>query len=196
MNEIKHNRDNCFIFDNSKTFLDYSSKKLSISNKNIFQGDLFDMPFTNKFELITCMHTLFAFDEFEKIITNLVTSLSPNGILICDVFNKHLMKNFPLNDRSDKVHTSDGWSVDDITDYCSKMNCELIEIIPHDYYDSQIMMKWLRTGGFISKKFKTYVWRFINKLYFKYNLFTLFNIAEDKEQISKFNKLIIVIRKK
>ena len=36
MSDVKHPRDNCYIFDNSKTFLDFSKRKLNIQESNIF----------------------------------------------------------------------------------------------------------------------------------------------------------------
>jgi hypothetical protein len=43
---------------------------------------------------------------------------------------------------------------------------------------------------------KNLIWRVINKLYFKLNLFPLFNLLEDREKIECFNKYLVVVRKR
>ncbi len=73
-----------FGFDRSLTFIDYNNAK----NIKTIQGDIFNMPFDNEFDLITCLHTLFAFDDFKEILKQLVGSLREEGTLIVDIVNQ------------------------------------------------------------------------------------------------------------
>lgn len=195
MSDVKHPRDNCYIFDNSKTFLDFSKRKLNIQESNIFHGDLFNFELYKKFDLITCNNVLFAFENFNSILINLINHLNQDGIIIFDVVNKTIYEE--LNQSAENQKKSKGWNKSDAIEFCNKYNCEIIEIIPHDYFDNEYILNWKKKGNSFEKKIKTFFWKVLNKLYFNLNLFFLFDFFEKKEKnIKFFNKLIIVATKK
>ena len=195
MNDIVHEKDKCYIFDYSEVFLKFSSERLNIRKDNIFQGDIFELNLDKKFDLITCNNMLFAFEKFNLIVEKLTTHLETNGILICDVVNKNMYENLdiPYNETMKK---SKGWNEDDILNFCEQNNCELIEVIAHDYFDNEYILSWRFSGNKFYKKLKGLFWRIINKVYFKLHLYNFFHTLEDKSNLELFNKLILVMRKK
>ena len=71
-------------YDLSDAFLEYNRSK----GIQCIKGDLFEMPFDQEFDLVTCLHALFAFQEYKKILEGCVKALRPGGILIADIKNK------------------------------------------------------------------------------------------------------------
>lgn len=64
------------------------------------EGDLYENPFVNEFDLVTCLHAVFAFDDFEKILEGMITSLKTDGVLIVDIVNQnHLDATKSLNSK-------------------------------------------------------------------------------------------------
>ena len=195
MGDIKHDREKCYIFDYSEIFLKFSKDRLDIKDSNVSQGDIFEISLDKKFNLITCNHMLFAFKNFDLIISKLIENLDSNGIIICDVVNKTMYEKLDI-EYTETMKQSEGWNHKDIVDFSNSHNCEIVEIIPHDYFDNEYMLDWRRKGSYVSKKFKSLLWKLLNKVYFKFHLFNLFNMLEDKEKLALFNKLIVVMRKK
>ena len=194
MNDINHPRENCYIFDNSKTFLDFSKRKLNIQESNVFHGDLFNFELNKKFDLITCNNVLFAFENFNLILINLINHLNQNGIIIFDVVNKAMYEN--LNQFTENHKKSKGWNKSDAIEFCNKHECDILEITPHDYFDNEYILNWKKRGNLLKKKIKSFFWRVINKLYFLFNLFFLFDFFENTKHIRSFNKLIVVVKRK
>lgn len=194
MSDINHPRDNCYIFDNSKAFLDFSKRKLNIQESNIFHGDLFKFELYKKFDLITCNNVLFAFENFNTILINLINHLNQDGIIIFDVVNKTLYEEQIKSTENQKK--SKGWNKSDAIEFCNKHNCDILEIIPHDYFDNEYILNWKKKGNSFKKKIKSFSWKILNKLYFTLNLFFLFDFLENKKNFKLFNKLIIVAKKK
>jgi hypothetical protein len=194
MHDITHDKDKCFIFDYSEVFLKFSSERLKIKDTNIFQGDIFALNLGKKFDLITCNNMLFAFEKFDLIIENLINHLGSNGILICDVVNRNMYKN-SIVPHNKEMKKSNGWDENDIIKFCQKNNCELIEVIAHDYFDNEYVISWRFKGNKFTKKLKSLLWIIVNKLYFKLHLYNFFHALEDKNNLAHFNKLILVVRK-
>ena len=195
MNDIMHDRNNCYIFDYSQSFLSFSKDRLGLENSNVFQGDIFNIDLERKFDLITCNNMLFAFENFDVIISKLINNLKKNGILICDVVNKDMYERYNSN-VAEKRMNSKGWNKSDILKFCNLNNCEIVDIIPHDYYDNEYVLNWKREGNIFTKKMKSVFWKVLNKVYFKFYLFNLFNMLEDKDKTFLFNKYIIILKKK
>ena len=101
-----------------------------------------------------------------------------------------------LNQSAENQKKSKGWNKSDAIEFCNKYNCEILEIIPHDYFDNEYILDWKKKGNSFEKKIKTFFWKVLNKLYFILNLFFLFDFFEKKKNIKFFNKLIIVATKK
>lgn len=197
MSEISHDRALCYIFDNSQIFLDYSQKKLGISQEHVYKGDLFSMNLPTKFDLITSFHTLAAFENFSDILLNYIDCLQQDGVLIVDIVNKDMLKSMQNQGNNSHVEKQPllGFSHAEIAPFFEAQGCKVISIIPHDYFDNMRVVKWRKEGGFFSRRMKNLVWKLINKAYFKLNLYPLFNAMEDTENPTLFSKYIVVAKK-
>jgi SAM-dependent methyltransferase len=197
MSEVPHDRALCHIFDNSQTFLDYSQKKLGISPEHVYKGDLFAMNLPTKFDFISSFHTLAAFEDFSDILLNYIDCLQQDGILIVDIVNKDMMQFMQNEGNSVRPEKQPilGFTQAEIVPFFDAEGCEVIDIIPHDYFDNMRLVKWRKEGNFFSKRIKRFVWKLINQAYFKLNLYPLLSAMEDKENIAFFSKYIVVAKK-
>jgi ubiquinone/menaquinone biosynthesis C-methylase UbiE len=193
MDAIKHDNSLCNGFDISDSFIEWNNNK----GIECFKGDLFELNIDKKFDIITSMHTIFAFKDFKKILNNYTKLLEKNGYLIVDIVNNDLYNKFPFDKKHDKsIDSINGMTLDEIELFFNELNCDLIELIPHDYFDSEYVLDWKYSGNYLVKKVKNLIWRVANKLYFKLNLFPLFDLLEDREKIEYFNKYLVVVRKR
>ncbi len=192
MEHVKHPKNRSFGFDLSKNFLKYNEKK----GIKCFEGDLFKMDLEKKFDLVTSLHTVFAFNDFRKILSNYINILASGGYLIVDIINLHLYENFSLKNKIDKKVDVNGMTLDQIHSFFSSNNCNVIEAIPHDFFDSEKILYWrLKKGSDRQIKKKKIFWKFLNQIYFKAHLFYFFDLFEDKEKIDMFNKWLVVVQK-
>jgi SAM-dependent methyltransferase len=194
MGDIDHPREHCFIFDRSVTFLNVSKCRLHLNDENVFHGDLFDISLERSFDFITCNNTLFAFEDFEYVVSKLCSLLSSGGIIVFDVVNRTLYDQLPF-ESSDPMRKSKGWLVDDVPKFAEKSGMDVLQIIPHDYYDNEYFLRWRRRGGFFQKKVRDALWHIVNRCYFGLQLFQLFDLFENRRKLNSFNKLIVVLRK-
>jgi ubiquinone/menaquinone biosynthesis C-methylase UbiE len=151
------------------------------------EADLFNVPFEKEFDLITCMHTLFAFDDYDRIIRELVKALKVNGILVCDIVNlSHIeysnkkMGIYPYNSATTR---------DKLYDFFDGLNCEVLEIQSHDYFDNR----------FFSRFFSTYIGNkllaVINYLYFKFNMYGFLNKYSKGKDEKLFAKYLVAVKR-
>ncbi len=76
MDNIEHPKESSYGFDLSSSFLEHNQEK----GINCIQGDLFKMDLDEKFDFVTSLHTIFAFDDFRKILSNYISVLNRGGI--------------------------------------------------------------------------------------------------------------------
>jgi ubiquinone/menaquinone biosynthesis C-methylase UbiE len=162
-------------FDISSPFIHHNFKK----GIKTCKGNLFNMPFKNKFDIITCLHTLPAFSDFPKILKQLMISLKPGGVLICDIVNKNHItySNFKLNYQYDDPCMSKP----EIISFFNSIGCTTLAIQPHDLFDNRFC------GDFYNSKFNKIPLKVFNRCYFNFKLHKLI----DKLSINKNDKLYI-----
>ena len=186
--EILHDKSKYFALDNSNVFLKYVKSKFNLIDENLFKMDLYDIKIKNKkFDLISCFNTLFALDNIDKILKNFKNILSEDGILIFDVkYNSSKMK---TGDSNYKQFTKD-----EITKIIKQLNLELLEIIEHDFYDSNWFNKQKNSKGLLIKILFKIIYSFLNLMY-NISIFKFFFLVLQKRDLPK-EKLIIVCKKK
>ncbi len=179
--ELKTNH--MYGFDRSPAFLAHN-KKLGIET---IQGDLFDMPFNSEFDVITSLHTLFAFKDSDLIVKQMIKSLKVGGVLIVDLVNKeHINATNPLFGEYEFSH---GFTREEAKKMFADFGAELVEIVPYDYYDNRYFLN--------KKKSKLYAryWQFINKLYFKFDLYSYFDKRSKGREDKAYCKYLFVAKK-
>ena len=106
-----------------------NATKLGIRVK---KANLLDFSLNNKFDIITTLHTLFAFSQREqiKIISEMLNGLSPNGCYIFDLPNVFLKQDNSL-------------SLENLMKF-EKFNNKTFEISikKHDFYDGALIQKF------------------------------------------------------
>ena len=192
MDNIQHPRENLFGLDLSDGFLNHNISK----GITCIKRDLFMMNLDNKFDFVTGLQTIFAFDDFKKILSNYIEILNEGGYLVTDIINLHMYDDFSMNNRPDHSVNVNGMKLEEIYSFFASHNCEVCEVIKHDYFDSAKMLYWRNSGNRVIKKVKHLIWKTLNLFYFKLNLFSLFDIFQNKKKVTLFNKFLVVVRKK
>jgi len=178
-------------YDISPQFIKYNRDK----GIEVIEGDLFKMPFENSFDIVTCLHTVFAFDSFRDILRELVKALKIDGILIVDIVNlSHIEAS---EQKCGKYPYDSGMTQCQITECFSILNCEVIEIVPHDIFNNRFVSTFFwgkRT--FISKVLKRILYEFINTLYFVFRLRKLFDKFSNGHNEKYYFKYLVAVKKK
>ncbi len=188
MDELKCNE--MFGFDKSPAFIDYNKAK----NIKTIQGDIFDMPFVNEFDLVTCLHTVFAFDNFKEILKQLIGSLREDGILIVDIVNQRHIE-FSNNSCTEYPYNS-GMTKEQITEFFESLNCQVLEIEPHDILDNRFVVEFFNSGNRVIRLFKRALHRLLNILYFKLRLASVVETFAQGYSDKYYTKYLIAVRKK
>jgi SAM-dependent methyltransferase len=166
------------------------------------KGDLFEFGnfFSNQFDLVTSLHTIPAFLEYRTILTGFVNSLRNGGILIVDLVNKLHSQNAPdllplLVDDPDKCPK--GMDRDEIRYFFERLDCEVLEIQPHDFWDNYYILNWRHySSGWFSKRIRKYLWSFLNEAYFAFGLYRVLHDFELDQPDHRFAKYLVAIRKR
>lgn len=191
MDNIDHPKINSYGFDLSDSFLEYNRKK----GIHCIKGDLSKIDLQERFDLVTSLHTIFAFNDFKTILSNYIKILNEGGYLIVDIVNLQVFDNFSTSKIIDNSVDINGMKREEVYAFFNNLNCDVLEIIPHDYYDSHKVLFWRNSGGTITRKLKKLSWNILNVLYFKLKLFDLFELFEKKDRIDLFNKFLVVVKK-
>jgi SAM-dependent methyltransferase len=192
MENVQHPRENLYGLDISDTFIELNR------NRGIpcFKKDLLKMNMDERFDFITSLHTTFAFNDFRKILSNYIEILHEGGYLIVDIVNLHMYENFSVDNRSDDSVDVNGMKLEDIYSFFASQNCDVCEVINHDYFDCDKIIYWRNSGSRVTKKIKHLMWKILNIFYFKLNLFNLFDLFQAKKKITSYAKFLVVVRKK
>ena len=176
-------------FDKSPVFVRDSRAK----GIETIQGDLFDMPFVDSFDLVTCLHTLFAFDDFRDILRGLVTSLRTGGILIADIVNQlHIEVSA---DKCGEYPYKSGMTREEIIQFFESLNCEVLEIAPHDIIDNRFAASFFKGNG-ITRPLARALYRLANILYFGFHLRPLLDRLSHNRSEKYYAKYLVGVRKK
>jgi len=153
--------------DISDGFIDFNRRR----NRFCVKQDLFN-PGGNwfgKFDLVTCMHTLFAFDDYMVIISNLIKLLNVDGVLVFDI---------PRTVDKEKLVV-----------FFKDNNCELLEIKKHDFWDNPFF-QCLRRNRFVDRVF----WRLL--LQYFYRFFPRFFVDIQRDMSDEyFCKFLVAVRR-
>lgn len=185
-------------YDVSDQFLDFNRKR----GINCVKGDIFEFgnTFPATFDFVTSLHTIFAFKEYQNILQGFVKSLKGGGILVVDIVNKEhatSWANVKALILKDVTEYSDGMSRDEIESFFGALECDVLEIQAHDYWDNYAILQWRHyRGNLITKKLKKYFWKVINFLYFKFHLYRIFRKYEINRPDYLFTKYLVAIRKR
>lgn len=176
--------------DKSPVFVEYNNKR----GIKTVQGDLFNIPFKEQFDIVTCMHTLFAFNEFRTILKGLVSALKKNGILIVDIVNRsHIEASNPV---CGEYPYQSAVSREEITAFFDSIDCDVLEIVPHDFYDNRFILHWRNANNIAVKAVKKALYIFLNVLYFKLGMKRFFERYSSGWNEKYYVKYLIAARKR
>lgn len=185
-------------YDISDAFLEHNRR----FGVECFKGDIFDFGerFPETFDLVTSLHSIFAFKDYQEILKGFVTSLKRAGILIVDLTNKEHatrwahVKSLVLKDPAEYP---DGMTRDEIVPFFDKLGCDVLEIQAHDYWDNYGFILWrFYSGNWLTRRLRKYFWMVLNFLYFKLNLFGFFHRLEQGKPDSMFTKYLVAVQKR
>jgi len=196
MDELKTQR--MVGFDISDGFLAYNRKKGIHCEK----GDLFEFGnlYHNEFDLITSLHSIFAFQEYKLILEGFVEGLKPGGILIVDITNKlHAEAAQDIKKRifEDSANYPDGMTKNEIIEFFGSIGCDVVEISPNDYWDNYYFFNWrYLKGNSVAKRVKRYLWETLNFLYFRLPLDDLFRKFAAGRPEDEYTTYLVAARKR
>jgi SAM-dependent methyltransferase len=196
MDELKTQR--VVGFDISDGFLAYNRKKGIHCEK----GDLFEFGkiFQNEFDLITSLHSIFAFQEYKLILEGFVEGLKPGGILIVDITNKlHAQAARDIKKRifEDSSNYPDGMTRSEIVEFFDSIECDVVEISSSDYWDNYYFFDWrYLKGNALAKRFKQSIWEALNFLYFRLSLAKLFRKVATGRPESDYTTYLVAVQKR
>lgn len=174
--------------DISDEFLAYNAAR----GRQIIKADICDFNLGEKFDLITCTHTLNFFKNYKEIIKTFSEHLSVGGTLVFDIQNKtHMSHIKQLGIQTPAEH--EGMEEAEIRQLAQRLDLEVAEIRPHDFYDN-----WVAWSLFEKYKFSRsfyYFYRLINTLYFKFKLYPLFKLYRSKKKYL-YAKYLVALRRK
>lgn len=147
--------------DISPSFLEYVS---SLGIKAI-SADLLNNPFRDEFDLITCMHTLFAFDDPFKIIKGHINALKSGGVLVFDITNQHHIQF--LTSKNISYQYFKGMTRESISELAVASEANVIDILNHDYWDNILFSNYRKSNNIIIRNLYSIYWRFLNRQYRK-----------------------------
>lgn len=178
-------------YDLSPEFIKYNRDK----GLNVIEGDLFKMPFENSFDMVTCLHTLFAFDSFRDILKQLVKALRKDGILIVDIVNANHIE--ASEQKCGRYPYDSAMMRCQITEFFANLNCEVVEILPHDIFDNRFVHNffWGRRI-FPTKVFKRLLYEIINTLYYVFRPRKLLDKFSKRWDEKYYLKYLVAVRKK
>ncbi|MFA5292229.1 MAG: methyltransferase domain-containing protein [Phycisphaerae bacterium] len=177
-------------FDKSPAFVSYNNSK----GRKTIEGDLFNMPFNERFGLITCLHTLFAFDEFRQILKELVSALKKDGILIADIVNRSHIE--ASNLKCGQYPYKSALTREEIIEFFESLNCKVIEIELHDLYDNRFILHWRNNGNRWIRILKKILYKLLNILYFRLHLKTVFDKFSKNRDKKYYTKYLVAVKKK
>jgi len=185
-------------FDISDGFLEYNRNRGIQCEK----GDLFEFggKYQDEFDLITSLHSIFAFHEYKSILKGFVRGLKPGGLLIVDITNKHhsdetqAIKEAIFEDAADYP---DGMTKEEIQEFFEHNNCDVIGIEVNDYWDNYFFFNWrYLQGSRLTKWVKKHLWNALNFLYFRLSLFKFFQRLEGGRPEYTFTKYLVAVKKR
>ena len=183
-------------FDISPAFLAYNHNR----GITCVQGDLLALPFAGQFDLVTSLHTIFAFDEYREILRSYIRSLKPGGILIVDISNKNHFAQTkeiaPCALQGKAYGFPFGMNQQEIADFFAAEGCNLLESKPHDFWDSYYVLAWRHDPRRIARFFKKRIWSLINWLYFTFGLQRFLWRIEVDQPDERFTKYLVAARKR
>jgi ubiquinone/menaquinone biosynthesis C-methylase UbiE len=185
-------------FDISDGFLDYNRSQ----GIDCIKGDLFEFGkrFQNEFDIITSLHSIFAFQDYRLILNGFVKGLKPGGILIVDITNKlHSNATQRIKEKifDDAAVYPDGMTKNEIYDFFNNNDCEILEIEPNDYWDNYFFFKWrYLQGNRLTKWMKKKIWDMLNYAYFHFPLKNIFMKIASGRQEYQYTKYLVAVLKK
>lgn len=185
-------------YDISDSFLEYN-RRLGIECS---KGDLFEfgMKYDGEFDLITSLHSIFAFPDYQLILGGFVKGLKPGGMLIVDITNK--LHSVQTNDIKNLIFEDaavypDGMTKDEIHQFFDSIGCEVVEIAPHDFWDNYFFFKWrYLQGNRLTKWIKKHIWNVVNFLYFNLSMVNFFRRLEAGRPENRFTKYLVAVVKR
>jgi len=185
-------------YDISEGFLAYNENRGIACEKGDIQQ--FGDRYQGEFDLITSLHTIFAFPNYKTILAGFVRGLKKGGILIVDITNRpHAEAARELRElfRDNPDEFPDGMTRDEIATYFDSLDCDVIEIQPHDFWDNYFILNWrLYTGKILVRRLKKYFWNILNILYFRSGLKDYLLGFEAGRPEHQFVKYLVAVRKR
>ena len=166
------------------------------------KGDLFEFgeKYQDKFDLITSLHSIFAFQEYKSILNGFVGGLKPGGILIVDITNKlHSNETHEIKESifEDAAEYPDGMAREEIYEFFEANDCEVLEIQLHDFWDNYFFFNWRYIQGTrLMKWVKKHLWNILNIMYFRLPLFRFFRRLELGRPEFMFTKYLVAVKKR
>ncbi len=185
-------------FDISESFIEYNKKR----GIPCVKGDIFSFgeQFSDEFDFITSLHTIFAFIDYQKILVDFVKALKVGGMLVVDLTNKPHSQYAPdlkpllVNDPS---KYPDGMTRKEINQFFDEHDCDVLEIQPHDFWDNYFILRWRRyPGGWIKKKIRNTLWTWFNEAYFAFGLYDVLHRFEFNQPDYRFTKYLVAVKKR
>ena len=173
-------------FDKSPMFVEFNRKR----GIEVLEGDIRDFPFENKFDVISCLNMLFAFEAPEPIIEKLVQGLKPGGMLVLDLSCADHV------DRCRKIEydftTGKSFKNAEILELFNSLGCDVIEIEKHDFWDNRYFHQFWRKNGYLNKG----VYAFLNSIYFRMKLYPVFSFLGKLFANHLHAKYLVSVRKR
>jgi len=185
-------------YDISDGFLEYNRSQGIPCEK----GDLFEFgeKYQDEFDLITSLHSIFAFQEYKSILSGFVGGLKPGGLLIVDITNKrHSNETQEIKETifEDAADYPDGMTREEIHDFFEANNCDVMEILPNDYWDNYFFFNWrYLQGNRLTKWVKKHLWNILNFMYFRLSLIKFFRRLEAGRPEFMFTKYLVTAKKR
>ena len=185
-------------FDISDGFLEYNRNRGIHCEK----GDLFEFGnlYQGEFDLITSLHSIFAFQEYKLILEGFVKGLKPGGILIVDITNKrHAQAAQDIKKRifEDSSNYPDGMTRSEIAEFFDSIGCDVVDISPNDYWDNYYFFNWrYLKGNSVTKRMKKALWDVLNLLYFRFSFDNLFRRIAAGRSEEKFTTYLVAAQKR
>lgn len=184
---IKPSKNKSYGFDFSDQFLNYNIQKGWKCEKR----NLNDFKLPQKYNLITCTNTLFAFNNQIEILKNLSTYLKPSGVLIVDLVNKdHILA---TKEKLGEYEYHQGFKEEEIEILANQIGCTVDKFIYHDCYDNRNVVNLFNT--YKNSRWFSRFYRALNKLYFSLELYPVFKFFRPKNR-NAYSKYLVAFKLK
>lgn len=132
---IQHPMNRRYAADYSTKFLDYCVDNNIVLERNTRRLDLFNVKLNEKYEMLTCTNTLFAFTDFERALLQVFPLIEEGGIFIFNVRNKEFYQNRADDKKYILGQETLGWTINDAKVFLNANGFDVLNIKHDDVFD-------------------------------------------------------------